>query len=318
MRAIFATCSGLLLVLVLVSGCANTDEELRDALRAERDRGLSIVTRREIAAEPPRSPSRAVLELWRAVQYRDAQAGMVRLAPPPPKNLRFRFEQFLVGSGANAFAVLKPRIADVQRRGRVAVVRTEIVHTKRFGRLVERELAATVRLELVKAGGLWKLRWGPAPSERGGDSPRPEGGADLRPAEVAALQWYRALGDRDAAAVIDGLSDSARRPLDEDLARRQIAWSLGRWAGETVATVLYSERRAGTTTVFMRIQGGQRIGPTLINRRTLMLALPIVSDDGRRLVDDSAWLRFQVDAHAAATRAAGGAPKEGADASGPG
>lgn len=323
MRAIFATCSGLLLGLVLATGCADTDEELREALRAERDRGVSIVTRHEIAAEPPGSPSRAVLELWRAVQYRDAQAGMARLVPLPPKNLRSAFGQFIVGSGADAFAVLKPRIADVERRGRTALVRIQILRTNRLGRFVERELAGTERLELTKTGGLWKLRWRPAGSQPDGAPPRPEaarseGRTPASVAKQAALRWYRALGDGDAAAVIGGLSDSARRPLDPDLARRQIEGTLGRWAGQTVATALYSERRAGTTTVFMRIEIGQRVGKTLIYRATRMLALPIVFDDGRPLVDDSAWLRFQVDAHAAVKRAARAAAKQGTDGSGAG
>jgi hypothetical protein len=153
----------------------------------------------------------------------------------------------------------------------------------------------------------------PTETSQGGD-----GGA-LSPAELAAVQWYRAIGDRDAAAVIDGLSESARRPLDADRARRQIDGSLGRWAGQTVATVLYSERRSGTTTVFMRIDGGQRVGEALVKRETLMLALPVVFDDGRRLVHDSAWLRFQVDAHQAVERSARrGAAQEKTDAADPG
>jgi hypothetical protein len=162
MRAILAICSGLVFVLLLAPGCADTDEELRAALRAERARELSIVTRREIASEPPGSPARAVLELWRAVQYRDAQAGIASLTPAPPRNLRPTFEQFFVSSGATWFSVLSPRIVDVQRRGRIAAVRTEIVRTKRLGRLLERERDATVRLELVNVRGLWKLRWRPA------------------------------------------------------------------------------------------------------------------------------------------------------------
>jgi hypothetical protein len=157
-----------------------------------------------------------------------------------------------------------------------------------------------------------------------GDSARPENsrgedGRALSPAELAAVQWYRAIGDRDPAAVIDGLSDSARRPLDTDLAGRQIDGSLGRWAAQTVATVLYSERRRGTTTVFMRIDGSQPLGEALIKRGTLMLALPVVVDDGRRLVDDSAWLRVQVDAHeAVAPSARRGAAQEEIDATDPG
>jgi hypothetical protein len=133
------------------------------------------------------------------------------------------------------------------------------------------------------------------------------------------VQWYRAIGDRDAAVVIDGLSETARRPLDADLARRQIEGSLGRWAAETAATVLYSERRRGTTTVFLRIDGGRPVGEAHVMRGTLMLALPVVFDDGRRLVDDSAWLRFQVDAHqAVAPSARHGGGQEKTDATDPG
>jgi hypothetical protein len=168
MRAILAICSGLVLVLLVAPGCADSDEELRAALRTERARDLSTVTRREVANEPPGSPSRAVLELWRAVQYRDARTGIARLTPAPLRKHRATFEKFFVYAGANAFGMLKPRIVDVQRRGRIAVVETEIMRTKRLGRLLERERTATVGFEFVNVGGVWKLRWRPALSALAG------------------------------------------------------------------------------------------------------------------------------------------------------
>ena len=110
----------------------------------------------------------------------------------------------------------------------------------------------------------------------------------------AALRWWEALGNRDAARVLGLLTPPARRSLDAEQTSSKIRGSLGHWAHDSAATVLYSERTGDEETVYMRIEAGDREGPVFIKRGTVMLALPVVSRAGEWKVDNSAWLRLQV------------------------
>jgi hypothetical protein len=118
----------------------------------------------------------------------------------------------------------------------------------------------------------------------------------------SALEWWRALQERDAAAVIGRLTPAARGSLNLEQTRLRIMGSLGRWAEATAVDVLYSERSADGATVYMRVEAGERIGPVLSMRGTLMLALPFVSRRGEWRIDNSAWLRLQVELWTAADR----------------
>ena len=66
--------------------------------------------------------------------------------------------------------------------------------------------------------------------------------------------------------------------------------------------LLYSERSADGVTVYMRVEAGELIGPLLSRRGTVMLALPFVSRQGEWKIDNSAWLRLQVELWTAADR----------------
>ena len=115
-----------------------------------------------------------------------------------------------------------------------------------------------------------------------------------RSAADTALRWWEALGARDAARVLGGLTPPARSSLDAEQTSSKIRGSLGHWAHDSTATVLYSERTGDEETVYMRIEAGAREGPVFIKRGTVMLALPFVSRAGDWKVDNSAWLRLQV------------------------
>jgi hypothetical protein len=121
-------------------------------------------------------------------------------------------------------------------------------------------------------------------------SQAPAGGSAAR----AALRWWDALGAGDAASVLGGLTPPARRSLDAEQTSSKIRGSLGNWAHDSAATVLYSERAGDEETVYMRIEAGDRGGPVFIKRGTVMLALPFVSRAAEWKVDNSAWLRLQV------------------------
>jgi hypothetical protein len=118
----------------------------------------------------------------------------------------------------------------------------------------------------------------------------PVGGSAAR----AALRWWDALRARDPARVLSGLTPPARSSLDAEQTSSKIRGSLGHWAHDSAATVLYSERTGDEATVYLRIEAGDREGPVFIKRGTVMLALPFVSRAGEWKVDNSAWLRLQV------------------------
>ena len=129
--------------------------------------------------------------------------------------------------------------------------------------------------------------------------------AEREPASApgqAALDWWRALQARDAAGVIGLLTPTARGSLNVEQTRSRIGGSLGRWAEATVVDVLYSERSSNGVTVYMRVEAGELIGPTLSKRGIVMLALPFVARRGDWRIDNSAWLRLQVELWTAADR----------------
>ena len=120
--------------------------------------------------------------------------------------------------------------------------------------------------------------------------------------ERLALEWWRALQDRYPATVIGLLTTPARESLKAERTRARIRGSFGRWAEATTVDLLYSERHAEGVTVYMRVEAGELIGPVLSRRGTVMLALPFVSRQGEWGIDNSAWLRLQVELWTAADR----------------
>ena len=71
---------------------------------------MTIVTRAELQREPAGSPARAILRLWRSVQFRDPDDALAQCHPrPTPKELT-AFEDFIVGAGGDAACTSKPRI----------------------------------------------------------------------------------------------------------------------------------------------------------------------------------------------------------------
>jgi hypothetical protein len=81
--------------------------------------------------------------------------------------------------------------------------------------------------------------------------------------------------------------------------RAALGHSFGRYAESTEAKVLYTERRPGGATVYMRIDGGTLIGPVLVRGGATMLALPFVSRGGHWLIENGAYLRAQANSYLA-------------------
>jgi hypothetical protein len=150
-----------------------------------------------------------------------------------------------------------------------------------------RRVAPVIAVVLALAGCGVERAQEPPPAA----SQAPAGGSAAR----AALRWWDGLGAGDAARVFGGLTPPARRSLDAEQTSSKIRGSFGHWAHDSAATVLYSERTGDEATVYLRIEAGDREGPVFIKRGTVMLALPFVSRAGEWKVDNSAWLRLQVE-----------------------
>jgi hypothetical protein len=143
---------GAALAALLIPACGSTDEELRRSLAAERGQVLHVVSRRDIKRQPAGSPGRAVMELWRAVQFDDAKTAVSLMAPRPTRAERPRVEELVVTFGGVATDSVEPRIVDVNQTGRRARV------------LVERRKQPTgrrmppIQVELVRSGREWRVR----------------------------------------------------------------------------------------------------------------------------------------------------------------
>jgi hypothetical protein len=152
--------AALLAVLALAApGCATTDEDLHRELLAERLETLTIVTRAELARQPEGSPSRTILALWRAVQYRNPQAALARVAPQPTPEQLKRFESSIVATGAQAASTTKPRILDSKVSGKRATVLIEFIRHRKIGDQVRSVVAGRLPVKLVHTKAGWLVLW---------------------------------------------------------------------------------------------------------------------------------------------------------------
>lgn len=292
------------------AGCASTDDELRRALKAERDEELSLVSRQDLARFSPGSPERAVMTLWRAIQFRDAKAAVALLVPRPTGPQLPKVESFLAGQAARGAVTSKLVPKRTTRSGDRAVAHVEIVGRKKVGTRVTASVTGQLRFDLIREASGWKVRWlefvrrftkgqlDVEPPDPTAPGPTPSVRLDSREnPKQAALSWWSALRDGDPAAVTDGLTPAARSLLDVAATTGAVNGKLGRWARGTTAKVLYAEGSGARATVFMEVEGGHRIGDVVAKTGVLMLALPLLESNGRWRVDDSAWLRQQVKAY---------------------
>jgi hypothetical protein len=152
--------AAILAVLALAGpGCASSDRDLHRELLAERLETMTIITRAELNSEPPGSPSRAVLRLWRAVQFRNPDDALAHVSPQPtPKELR-AFEDFIVAQGAEAASTTKPRILDVKQTGSHAQVLVEFIRRRKVGDQVRSRVTGRLTAELVHGRAGWLVLW---------------------------------------------------------------------------------------------------------------------------------------------------------------
>jgi hypothetical protein len=152
--------AALLAVLALAApGCASSDEDLHRELLAERLETMTIVTRAELNSQPAGSPERAILVLWRAVQFRNPEEALAHISPQPDRKELKSFEDFLVGTGAEAAATTKPRIVDVKQSGSHAEVRVEFIRHRKVGDQVRSHVTGELTAELLRGRTGWLLLW---------------------------------------------------------------------------------------------------------------------------------------------------------------
>jgi hypothetical protein len=142
---------GAALAALLIAACGSTDDELRRNLAAERGQVLHVVSRRDIERQPAGSPGRAVMELWRAVQFDDAKTAVSLLAPRPTRAERPRTEELVVTLGGVATDSVEPRIVAVERTGRRARVLVER-RKQPAGRRMP-----PIEVELVRSDRRWRV-----------------------------------------------------------------------------------------------------------------------------------------------------------------
>lgn len=147
------------MLALAVPGCASNDKELHRALLAERMETLTIITRAELRAQPPGSPQRAVLSLWRAVQFRDAEGALARVSPKPGAKQLKSFENFIVDIGGNAASVTKPTIVRTTRNGRHATVVVEFVRNKKVGDQTRASVTGRLDAQLLRTRAGWLVLW---------------------------------------------------------------------------------------------------------------------------------------------------------------
>jgi hypothetical protein len=154
--------AALLVVLVASSivGCASSDQDLQRELSAERNQAVNVVAPEEVGAQPAGSPERAVMELWRAVQFSDAGRALDLIAPPRNEPVSRLAERYLIGTAALT-ASAKPDRVRAAIRGSRATALIRVRQRQLQGDRVTSPSIGTFRLELVRMRGDWRVRFTP-------------------------------------------------------------------------------------------------------------------------------------------------------------
>lgn len=152
----------LLLAALAGSGCASSNDDLQRELLAERQEHYSIVTLAEVNGQPAGSPGRAILTLWRAVQFRDPHRALALVSPPPTRDQIDDFEEFIVGAGASAASTTKPDVVDTEETGRRAEALLEFHRKRKVGDRIKTIMTGRLRVGLVRGPSGWLVLWRPA------------------------------------------------------------------------------------------------------------------------------------------------------------
>jgi hypothetical protein len=100
-----------------------------------------------------------VLAFWRAVQYRDAQGGIVMLTPAPKPGQRPDFESFIAKGASALAATTKPKIVSSRTSGDNAVVNLRIIRRDKVGQVVQEHPLGILQLDLVRGPSGWLINW---------------------------------------------------------------------------------------------------------------------------------------------------------------
>jgi hypothetical protein len=158
-RLAAVTCAALL--ALAASSCGSTDEDLRRAVLAEREEILNTLSREEVHAQPLQSPQRAVMSLWRALQFQDPKTAISLLTPQPSRSELPDFEAITLQVGLSYTAKVKPKILDVRRSDKRARVRLELTRREREGTEPVRRVTGSLDVPLVQVGSGWRIEYEP-------------------------------------------------------------------------------------------------------------------------------------------------------------
>lgn len=143
-------------------GCASSNDDLQGELLAERQEHYNILTPDEVNGQPAGSPGRAILTLWRAVQFRNPGGALARVSPPPTNDQIDDFEGFIVGAGASAASTTKPAVIDVNQVGSRANVLLEFHRKRKVGDRIKTLMTGRLQVGLVRGPTGWLVLWRPA------------------------------------------------------------------------------------------------------------------------------------------------------------
>jgi hypothetical protein len=142
-------------VATVVTACGATNADLERKLDAGRDRTRQLLSSEDVQDQPAGSPQRALVEAWRALQFRDAEAVLARVTGPSVRP-RPGLDQRVVAFGAYAVDV-RPKILDASLERRRASLRVQLARRQGVGSDGLRIVRLTLTLPVRFIAGRWRV-----------------------------------------------------------------------------------------------------------------------------------------------------------------
>jgi hypothetical protein len=162
MKRALATVSLIGLPLILLAGCGSGGDDSTDssvpALPQARDLRAMVLTSDDVNRFPEGSPTRALNEWWRAIQFRDIEAAKRLYA----SGVKVDDLEHQVASLAPPLSASRPSVVDIDETDKSAklyvIVQTlPLRATGQVQRGGTRAVETPVVFRLVKQGDAWKL-----------------------------------------------------------------------------------------------------------------------------------------------------------------
>lgn len=141
----------LSLVLLATTGCAADSGAPTDGEAA-----LQLLARADVEQTAPDSPQRAVLQWWRAMQFKDGRA-LDLFTSDVAQRISSGFEEELYRDFGPWLQYSHPRVLDVERKGMQATVYLRVDQNQVVSPKITKHSREYVALSLRRVGGRWRL-----------------------------------------------------------------------------------------------------------------------------------------------------------------